>query len=1556
MPRSDTSTFDFRRAAALQFADRPTLRQVVSEQLLKLMLAELPWLASVHPALPCADVLTLDSPDPASTYWTTQPLVDRVLQAMLERNPIDLEPIAGRHHNLGVLDPYRFAGANSPFATRQLSGLTDPVNELIAQLPQHFCQAQLDYWRAQGSAGVSRDEWLQLLLKTALLRGLPLQGLDSQEQACLRGLIRGGADQPPVSFVQARLVSGVEPADEMLCHLLVSAEWDERQVVLWCAPSGNVSRFASLAAFAVGLRDELAQRYSFNGMSWQRYPVEGNVFAQQAALLHEAMCDRVHRVRYGRIADIAALERLFTQLSDPAQWFGSYLDESAAVSPPPGLLASTGSDSFAYQAGLLQLAADQLDAEGVAALEGVQSLADYTREQLAEPLRKVTGSDLCADELVLEFFVAQGMPGGAATGAGGGEPLVFEGQKTLTEFAIGSLGELRNATIRRIRRRDGADLPLGLSVGAVNQMVSQIDVGGRYPLYVARKLDDPQQRPQRIRRFAREWRSAMRFSALHAKLDGKLSEAGLQCVNDFCAGHDNPLAPRMMLMPLTFKRQPDSHQQDTVRGMYLLFCAEPALVLLYRPLYAQDTLREYASFDALLEHIQESVRLQSSILDWLDPFVRPIYDNGGFREPHVGSLGVDPYDLPEKPLPPVIDPPFWRSGLDDKLYDANRDLLVELADLHSTSNAERRWQALAQGAWLLFDTVSLVLSGPIAAVAWLVQLLGALEDDLLAIEQGGAFERCAAVADLIVNLSMMLLHARQPPLTPGPVAEPPEAGLFEGPAAQRGAFGEVSVLPTGGEEAALGTLAMLPERRLDLSWRGNHGFNWLPPAQRQALRAMRSGIALEESMLQADGAAQGLYQVDDRFYAAMGADVYPVQVLPEGVRVIDGHGGYGPWLSFARGAWRVDTSLRLAGGMRQAGTRASLVARLNKLEKAADALTRQANAASERFTMAGADVTQLREKITRLEDLRAREQAKLDNGMDDTQRTTSTALIDRYDTRIAEWRTELSTKREEAVRDLEAAVRCDNEVLVKYQAILEPKFASVRPAMAEQALPERVNVIRTALIRNNDFIYSELLNLADYPGLAELQQALHGRSVRERLETYRAFRLKLQGVVDRQERMLAAYEYLDQLLTDAPLDLLISHPDTTPRRTVASLIAERELSTVQLRFHQVMNLADLALHLDSSTGQETLRGFRDELMSFGLRSAAGAHGDLGFARLPLDDRITVLQEAWDEYAAALVNSARIRDQGGALVEVSMLDRYRTHLEKLKLDAGRRLVDAMKEQEGASVTPGRVPYAIANMPQRAVRNSEGQLLIGNEVVVNGQPMVEVREPFTKEILTRFEQRDGRWVEQVSEPAPVDAGQVPADTAFRVQALQDEARALSQKADEYVSYDLNGMKIRRMFERLINKLGREAASLTEEGAAAGLIRIVENAADQLRSDMNYKLTKLYTDTKYPTAEGLQFLHEQKLIRVEYVSPRKTMANGSAFDEYKVLRLTGATGGRPLWVAHFHLPTLDANAQDFTQGHLKTWSQRRMSGREEAALGQRVHRGKLTLEQARGIIPFD
>jgi hypothetical protein len=1550
MPHSDTFTFDFRRAAAQQFGERPTLRQVVSQQLLKLLLAELPWLAYVQPGLPSADALALESPAPGLSYWTTQPLVDQVLQAMLETGSLDLEPLGERHYNLGLSEPYRFAGAKSQFESRQISGLTGPLNALIEQLPQHFCEAQLDFWRGQGRTGTSRDQWLQLLLKTALLRGLPLQGLDAQEQACIRGLIRGGADQPNVSFVQARLSKGENHSDEMLNHLLVTGEWDERQVVLWCAPSGQVHSFASLAEFALALRDDLARHYSFDDMTWQRYPVEGNAFAQQVAQLLESVFDRVARVRYGRLADVAALEKLFAELSDPAQWFVTYLDDTSAVTPPPGVSARSGSGAIACHGALLQLAIDQLDAEGVGALDGVQSLHTYARQRLSEQMLKAHADDTSPDDLVLEFYLAQGVPGGAGVGAGGGEPLALEGEKTLTEFAIGNLSALSQASVIRIRHARGAQVPEWLDANAARRLVTQVDIGGTYPRYVAGLLDDPLTREQRVKRFGREWRSTLRFSALQGKLDGKLTETGLQCVMTFCAGHDDPETPRMVLMPLTFRRQPGSHRFDRVRGMYLLFCVEPALVLLYRPLFKQDTLREYASLSALLEHIQDSSLLQASILEWLEPEVRHIYDNGGFREPHVSSVGIDPYSLPEPVVAPVIHPQFWRTGLDDKLYSANRDLLVEMADLQSTSNVERRWETLCQGAWLLFDVVTLVLRGPVASVAWLVQLLASLQNDLLALEQGGEFDRSAAIADLLMNLGMVLMHARQPGLKPGTYGQLPDLANFESVSMQRGAFAEVSVTPTGGVPQAIGTLAALPERRLDLSWRGNHGFNWLPPTQRQALRAMRSGVHFEASDLQTQGQAAGLYRVQGQLYAVMGGDAYPVDVSVGGVRVLDGKGGHGPWLINRDGGWRVDGTLRLAGGMRQGGMREKLAERFNKLVHAINQHVDQVNEVTERYTGLQGEVKALQSKTAKLKALRDKEQLKLDTAHAEDDMGASARLVEQYDARLADWTLQLADKREAAVRCLEEIVRYDSEKLANLETMLEPKFTAQRRKGWDAQLATQKRTALINQIANNDFIIHELWHLAEYPQLVAIQDAVNGRPLLQVHEEYLAYRRKLESVVAFEDRILLAHELLDAAVVEAPGEWVISSEGEAVVRTVDSLIAKRTFSTVQYRFHQALNFAGLALHADSVSGQRSIRMFKEELAGRALRNAAGAHGTLDFANLPVEDRITILQDAWDRYAEALLNSARIRKEGGALIEVAMIDRYRTELEKLKRDAGSRLVEAFKEQDGVSAPPRRLAYLPSSKPQFVVRNVEGQLLIGNVLSEGGRRVLEVSEPFGGKALAHFEWEAGKWRERNQQQAQADAE--PVDTADRVQALLDENERLIRKADEYIGSDIKGTLLAQLFDRQLVVLDKAAVS---PGNAA--IRL-KDAAARLRSEKTLKLTALYTGTRYPSAEALKFMHEQELIKVEYVSPRKTMSDGSAFDEYKIMLVAqpGAKPGRTLWVAHFHMPSVDALPRAFTRGHLKTWRQRHMGGREEGGSGYRVHRGELTLEQATGIIPFD
>ncbi|MFK0094409.1 hypothetical protein [Pseudomonas sp. NPDC090592] len=1549
MSSTQNRTFDFRQTVARQFAGRPTLRQVASEELLKLMLAELPWLADVTPSLTTAEPLMLDSPDPDTAYWGTKPFLDRVLYALLEPKLLSIEPLAdGRHYNLALTASYRFAGSHSELDTRQLEGLSDALNELVERLPQCFAEAQLKYWAAEDSAGVSRDRWLQLLLKTALLRGLPLQHLDQQEQACIRGLVRGGADQPSVFLIKAQLTSASLQHDELLCHLLVLGERDERQVVLWCAPSGVVRSFSSLAAFGEALRDELAQRYTFEQMSWQRYPVEGNVFAQQVALLLETLFSRVDRAGCGALGSISELEQRFAQLSDLSPWFVSYENDTPAVKLPLGLRASSAQDSFAWSAALLQIATYQLEADGIAALEGVQSLHDFTRQRLAQQIR-IDHDDVCSpDDLLLDLYLAQGMPGGAATGTGGGEPLVYVGSKTLSEFAIGNLASLKGAIIKRLRCRDGSPVPQWLTIDAAKGLVAKVDIGGHYPAYVATQLDDPGKRAERVTRLGREWRSAMLASAVTARLERKVSEAGLQCVVDFCAGHVDPQTPRMMLFPLAFKRSPTSQKTDTVRGMYILYCAEPSLVLLYRPLFRQDTLREYASLAALLEHARASTLLQDSIVDWMAPAARPIYQNGGLLEPHIAVIGIDFYTPPATPEPAALAIGFWRNDLDERLYGANRDLLLELAQEQSVSNSENRWQTLCEGAWLLFDVVTLLIRGPVASVAWLVQLLGSLNNDLQALEQGDEFGRSAAVVDLMLNMGMALLHAGQPPQAV-PLHEFPDAAVFEWPGAQRGAYAEMAVTPV--EQAVVAGEVPLG-RWLDFSWRGQNGFNWLPPRQRQALQAMRSNVSLNGQRALGSGAATGLYLVDGNYYAGLAGDTYRVELLPVGVRVVDSSGAPGPWLSLADGVWRVDTSLRLAGGMKQSAARARLATRFHELHVKINQLDQQVDHSRAQFGSMAQSSLESRKRLKNLKDLRAKTAEDLNALPDGVDAAKLQDLLQQYDKRIAEWELEGSRQRDESLQQLEAGVGAEKAILPLLAALKEPKYASERQTGNwDDIIPQHELNTRESLIRNNDFIINELWNLTDYPQLAEMQRAMDGQPIARVPELYQRFRIKLEAVVGLQERILARYEHLDELLAETAEDFEIAGAPGEPARTVAQLIALRSFNTVQLRTHQVLNLADLALHLDSGTGANTLAGYREELVGLNLRNAADTHGQLDFANLPAQDRIVVLQEAWDEYTAALLNSDRIRKEGGRLIEPAMIDRYREHVGKLKLDAGNRLVEAVREQDEGHAPARRSPYTVSSVPQRLVRNAQGQLLIGTETEAQGQRLLEVREAFSGEVLATFEEVQGQWHEREEKRPALPAEPPSGDLPMWVQSLLDEGNGLRIKARSYVENDIKGALLAQLFDQQLGKLDQAANTVRTGGGNDSLLRALEREADALRAEKKLQLTTLYTDTRYPTAEALRFLHAEGLITVEY-GERRTMQDGSAFDEYRVLRLPSR---RNLWAAHFHFRSPDAFAQDFNAGHLKTWSQRRMSSRLAAVAGQRLHRGKLTLEQARGIIPF-
>lgn len=89
------------------------------------------------------------------------------------------------------------------------------------------------------------------------------------------------------------------------------------------------------------------------------------------------------------------------------------------------------------------------------------------------------------------------------------------------------------------------------------------------------------------------------------------------------------------------------------------------------------------------------------MLTWLSDIARPIYDNGGFREPHYVRFGLGSEYAPlERPAPAQLATngssdellQYLHNGrLMEYLFGCNARALVAQADSDSVSNAESRW-------------------------------------------------------------------------------------------------------------------------------------------------------------------------------------------------------------------------------------------------------------------------------------------------------------------------------------------------------------------------------------------------------------------------------------------------------------------------------------------------------------------------------------------------------------------------------------------------------------------------------------------------------------------------------------------------------------------------------------------------------------------------------------------------------------------------------------------------------------------------------------------------
>ncbi|WP_339443776.1 dermonecrotic toxin domain-containing protein [Pseudomonas hunanensis] len=1557
-----THAHNLKHAVAAQFASRPTLRQVAGEQVMKVILEHYPLVGVHRPEMTSAAPLYLMSMHPDGV-WHPQPLVDVVLQALLAAKPLDLAPAGD--YRLSLNPPRRFFAIESSLETAEgdliePARLTDGLNALLPMLLWHFQQAQIDYWN--GDATIDRDLWLQQLLRANLLDGLKDEALDDEQRKLLRDLMMGNRTGLDVQLVRVALREGEDTFHELLPGLLITASSEVRELTLWCSPEGLVRSFDAQASFGAALQIQMAGRYRFDELSWQGLTVEGDAFALYSALLLEILLERVARLRWSAIDSVDQLEHYCHLACDPASFFAEFSDHGTGglgLALPKGLSRADTDSQTAYLQAMLDLSLLQQHSPAQGIQDGLPDLHTYAATRLREAMLHdhPVDANYFPDDLILsvETFVSDGH------GLGFGQK-TGEKKLTLTQLAIGRLDATAGGVVTHIAHRENQLIMKWMTIDYVRELVQRVDIGGTYPRHVQSMLDRSASRAEHISAFAIRWRITLMFDAARARAVKRLDKFAYGALAEFCrSGQEGAAAVR--IAALAFKRSPTSERVDVAHGFYVIELIELGAHLLYCPLYTDKALIQFDSAQALLDAISRPGALQDNVLLWIEQAQRGVYDNGGFREPHLPQWLPDPYTLPEKPQPVQLALQFWAQDVDRQMFEAKGRMLLELADRSAMSNSEVRWRLVTAFSWELLNVVFPVLPGPLTSVAWLYIGMRSLINDVQGLASSHLDERIQAMVDVLNNTLLALIHLQTPQLATPAVSGDLPPLLLEGPPAGNGV--ELAKLSTVTREPSVSvdSLQAMANTQLDFSWRGAGGLNGLSSAQRGQMRALATSVSLAGREPQTQGVAAGLVRIGDDFYVSLDGDVYRVSLDNAAFRIIGPDGTVGPYLMRDGNVWHLNNS-RLYGGNDRSGElarerlRKKLSGPIAKAQAEIERLLLAAEAATKDFNALSEQIVGLRDPVKKVED-RLQKAPPTDPG-ERAQFEQATELFKRKLQQLHEQTNALRTRRL-ALNDrlfqgyLEAE---RNIIYVLDKASASTQGGSVR----DQRI--LLGQVRKNLISFGMFFIDELLALGGFREYDQLTNALNVAPPEKQAELYARFRTMLEKLLEEQPRIINVSSQLDRLLAITDIDMQVPYVNTT--LTVSSIIESRKTTTINIRFFQAMGLVELALQWHKGTPTQHYMIFRHALASQRLRVAAQTHHLLMFCDLPVAERIEVLQSAWDEYLAAILNAERIKTLGSKLIDVQRLEAYKQQMVELKTIAGEALVEAMREQADGQVRgTRRAVYSRKSL--QVAHTRAGQIVIGSESVVDGQAVLQVVAAFNKSALHRFQKQGNTWVEEVAAGEPEQPLRTSTPESERnnrelAEAMLAQNENVIAQARALVAKDADDMGLMSMLDGQINEVAELREQLSDANAEHALLAGMDDALIQLRQARRDCLVALYSKTRYPGSRGLNFLHQQGLLAVEYVGPRQVVSDGY-LDEYRIslLRAPGESRGKPLWAAHFHFADSQAAPTAFGKGHLKLWSQRKMGYREQmkaASEGQvlSIYRGNLTYAQARDVIPFN
>lgn len=1512
-------------ALLTQLTTGPSSREVAAAILRKALMEQYPTL-NLNPDLTM--VVTPRWQVNEDAIEAAEPLIES-LTTILARQALGPAPVIyldGEHFL--TTQPHARPPVHLPVKIDAIARL---INELADLLYSAFQEQQLDYWNATYNNTGLRWQVLANSLRK-VWNVTSVEGWDDNECAMARTLYQSpdlanrAAKDPYTSHAYLVDVDSVlhdrEEHVGLLDMAVLIGTHGKRQMILAHSLVAGYERYDSLEQLAAALPAKLTHIRADAKVKWRLYEPASNFFESLACALIGLQIEAIGSLGTpgGRGVEPPlrrpTVARVMPSVEDLSEHRLSNIRE-IHQHLPGWLAAAPDLEVAAYSRYMINLAQLHTHYHGRTFRDDIVPIRDYAREQLHGRIKLLKqGANLNLDkvEVVIQTPVVWG------TFVVPGPPDVT--RRGLIDLALENLTGLPSGVASVTS--NGSDAPDWLTYDYLKGVIEDLDIGARYPALIKQKLlDDSPDATHRKILYTAHLRVQLPLLALQLKMQGLngLDELGYRYVDAVMQvdAHDRRVDGQpAVIRPLAFiPTLRPGHSQDIVANMYVIgpqdHLAGPCI--LYRPLL-QPMLLQYPSRQNLLYAIKHSHALRDSVLAWLPEEARFNYAQYVFPDTlpspwtAVRAL-VEPATLLYMSGPiELSDEVLVDDGL-ASLYTANANALVELATRQSVSNVQKRWDTFRRTGWQIFNAVLPFLGPTVGIAAWIWQIMDDLQEAEQAVDEGQA--PWTALVDIFLNLGMALaLHValRHPTRETIREAFTPLDDSEGGLAKRKPTLIDKPPSITQQSTLTSNQLPTLHEGPLHISG----ALQRTPTSLGTLLDSFK--VAKPEQLGEQNkraGVHLNLYPLEQKWYAPVAERWFEVTLdANDHVQIVDPHtpSRTGPLLiSNLAGQWFVDTRLRLRGGgfrNRRRAAQEQKPSRIQTLRKELNTFNADEDRAQAQLS---ASLSAIGSEPGPSTELRRE------------------AFITQVDERLEAY--------DVPIRQLRSLGIIDS--VPNYQSVMVD-YLNKQLLLTRSAVEERIGPFRELLVTTVDALEADVR--VDPKTQAEVAQTMSNMN----------------------EEMIRRMQYVESRFRE--LDGLGAAGAKVIQGTMRTLpnIRVTDLKALQIT---------IARYLCSSTTegevQDTARNRLNRIVD-GLDLSVQSFIEVldKINGSPLDQRIELLNSLVEQFS---LGDQRLLDLHADYPEHLLrepLENLRQHLDDFTQRATQDLVRLLRERKALEPRPGLSKEP--ETPQRKIIKTRFKGVVVGEPRESDSSLVDVKAPMTGKIIATFhEKTPGEWVErEETTDQPKSPQKIDLATSLNAgQSLLDEEPATTRRTLGHSRKTGRiPVEIEEMFHQYAARLESAASNIDSaltQLNLTGTDRPVAATLNKNLSDGAARLFKLGKSTRIsmtkqqpPTAARLEWLHSEGQVLIKKVGARRRL-KGPGKDYLEEYEVRDAENNAVLWYAHFHYPSLQAAAEEFSAGHLKTREQQKLGGAFERSTDRdqiAIYRSEISPALARSL----